>query len=119
MAFTIVSWNTFSADPIANENARSTIALIGTPLLFIKRGRASVDRGTVKAGTSSRRPFLAVEHYFTLFVLRRELLSRQDSWIASRILSSASASVSPCDAQPGRPGTHTLKPSSVFLSDTV
>src|SRR5438445_13753239 len=34
--------------------------------------------------------------------------------MASRIFSVASASVEPCDQQPGKPGTQALKPSSVL-----
>jgi hypothetical protein len=39
--------------------------------------------------------------------------------MASRMLARASASVAPCDQQPGKPGTDTLNPSSLRFNATL
>ncbi len=51
--------------------------------------------------------------------LSRSLTARRYSEIATRTFSSASASVAPCDQQPGRPGTDALSLASMMFCRAV
>ena len=101
------SWNSEDARPIGHHHVPALAKHAEAGLLECANGL--LVRNARELG---QRAQTATSISRTVAPWRSSSTAARYSWIASWMFLSASSSVSPCDQQPGRPGTETLNPSS-------